>query len=58
MIIFDTLEDLQYQINSLTLDKYNSMLPAIKENFERSKQYLLAEDWVFLNTDIFKEYKK
>lgn len=57
MIIIDNLEDLQYQINSLTLDKYNSMLPAIKENFELSKKYLLAEDWIYENTDIFKEYK-
>ena len=58
MIIFNTLEDLQSQINSLTLDKYNSMLPAINENFERAKSFTLAEDWIFENTDIFKEYKK
>lgn len=57
IITFDTLEDLQYEINSLDLDKYNSMLPAIKENFELSKKYLLAEDFIWENTDIFKEYK-
>lgn len=54
MIIFDTIEDLQSQINSLDLNKYNSMLPAIKENFETAKnRYLLAEDWIYENTDIF-----
>lgn len=54
MIIFNDTNDLLYQISSLTLEKYQSMLPAIQDNFERAKKYLIAEDWLYNNTKIFK----
>ena len=54
MIIFNDIEDLLFKINSLSLEKYNDMLPAIKENFEKAKEFLIAEDWIYKNTKIFK----
>ena len=54
MIIFDDLSTLLNKINTLSLEKYQSMLPAINDNFNRAKQYLTSEDWLFNNTNIFK----
>jgi hypothetical protein len=54
MIIFNDIEDLLNKINTLSLDKYQSMLPAIKDNFERAKKYLTSEEWLYHNTNIFK----
>lgn len=54
MIIFNDIEDLLNKINTLSLDKYHSMLPAINDNFERAKKYLTSEDWLFRNSNIFK----
>ncbi len=58
MIIFDNTEDLLTKINSLSLEKYQSMLPSIKNNFELAKNYLTSEDWLFYNSDIFTNLKK
>lgn len=54
MIIFNDIEDLLYQLNSLSLEKYKSMLSAVKDNFDLAKKYLIAEDWIFENTNVFK----
>ncbi len=54
MIIFNDVEDLLSKLNSLSLEQYNNMLPAIKENFEKAKEFLIAEDWIYKNTKIFK----
>lgn len=54
MIIFNDVEDLLSKLNSLSLEQYNNMLPAIKENFEKAKEFLIAEDWIYENTKIFK----
>lgn len=54
MVIFNDIEDLLFKINSLSLEKYNNMLPAIKENFEKAREFLIAEDWIYKNTKIFK----
>lgn len=54
MLIFNDLNDLLPQLKSLSLDKYLSMLDAVKENYEKAKKsFLIAEDWIFENTDIF-----
>lgn len=53
MIIFNDIDDLLNKISSLSLDKYKYMLPAINDNFERSKKYLNSEDWLYCNTNIF-----
>ena len=47
MIIFDKIEDLDEIINNLTFDKYNNMKAAIQENFEKAKEYLIAEDYIY-----------
>ena len=49
MIIFDNFEDLDEIINNLTIEKYNNMLDAIKENFDNAKEYLIAEDYIYKN---------
>lgn len=54
MIIFNDIEDLLSKLNSLSLEQYNNMLPSIKDNFERAKEFLIAEDWIYKNTKIFK----
>ena len=53
IIIFNDIDDLLNQINELSLEKYQSMLPAINDNFERAKKYLTSEDWLYSNTNIF-----
>ena len=54
MIIFNDIEDLLSKLNLLSLEQYNNMLPAITENFEKAKEFLIAEDWIYKNTKIFK----
>lgn len=54
MLIFNDINHLLLIINSLSYEKYNSMLPAINENYEKAKQFLIAEDWIYTNTKIFK----
>lgn len=54
MIIVDNLEDIDRALNQITIEKYNSMLPAITDNFNRAKEFLIAEDWIYNNTQIFK----
>ena len=53
ILVFNDLNDLHIQINDLSLDKYNAMLEAVKENFEKAKNYLIAEDWIYNNSSIF-----
>ena len=53
IIVFNDIEDLFIKLNTLSLDKYNYMLPAINDNFERAKKYLTSEDWLYNNTNIF-----
>lgn len=53
VIVFDDFDTLLTQLESLSLEKYISMLPAIRENFELAKEYLIAEDWIYKNTKIF-----
>lgn len=54
IIIFNNIEDLLHKLNSLSLEKYKSMLSAVKDNFDLVNKYLIAEDWIFKNTNIFK----
>jgi hypothetical protein len=55
MLIFDDLNTLLNHVNTLSLEKYQSMLLAIKENYEIAKNFLIAEDWLYENTNIFKK---
>jgi len=49
MIIFDKIEDLPRILEDLSIDKYLSMKNAIEENFEKAKEYLIAEDYIYKN---------
>jgi len=45
MIIFDTIDEIKEMIEDLTQEKYESMKPHIEDNFERSKEFLMSEDY-------------
>jgi len=47
VISFNTLEDLKKIINSLSIDLYNSKIESIKNNLHKSKEYLMAEDYMW-----------
>ena len=49
MIIFNELSEVTDIINNLSFEKYNSMKSAIEENFEKAKEYLIAEDYIYKN---------
>jgi hypothetical protein len=46
---FNNIEELYKHIDSLTPDLYYSKMSAIKDNFERCKQYRIIEDYIFEN---------
>lgn len=52
MIIVDDLNHLQNELETLSFEKYKSMESAILKNFEKSKEFILAEDWIFKNTKL------
>lgn len=47
MICFNDIHDIAYILNDLSLEKYNSMLDSVKENLEKSMDYLMAENYMF-----------
>lgn len=49
MILFDDIDDLENIMNDLTKDKYDEMKPYIEENFEKAKNYLISEDYIWEN---------
>jgi hypothetical protein len=49
MIIFDNLVELGKILDGISLDKYIKMKSAIEENFEKAKEYLIAEDYIYKN---------
>ena len=49
MIIFNNIEELSNILNNLSIEKYNSMKGAIQENFEKAKEFLIAEDYIYKN---------
>lgn len=57
MIIFNDVNDLKIKLNDLSLEKYEMMKPEINENFEKAKQFLIAEDWIYNNTKILNKIK-
>ena len=46
ILYFKTLEELETILASLTIEKYESMLEAAKENFEKAKYYMRLDDIV------------
>jgi hypothetical protein len=49
LLIFNTFEELESILNSLTLELYNSKLSYVKQNFEIANKYLTVEDWLIYN---------
>ena len=47
MIIFDNVEELVGIINNLSIDDYIKRLESIKNNFNKSKKYLLPDDIIY-----------
>jgi hypothetical protein len=54
IITFNTLEELDNILENLTEDDYNSRLDSIKHNFEKAKEFVSPEDWIYNNLDILK----
>jgi len=53
MIILNDVDDFEHIFPTLTRELYDSFLPYIKENFSLAQNYILAEDWIFNNLNIF-----
>lgn len=53
-ITFDSVEDLPKIFSELNSKDYESKIPYIKENFEKALEFILSEDWIYQNTNIFK----
>lgn len=52
-IIFDSEKDLPNIKAELNPENYQKKLPYIQENFEKALEYILIEDWIYKNTNIF-----
>jgi len=49
MILFDKHEDLENILNNLSPEKYLKMRNVVQENFEKAKDYLISEDYIYKN---------
>ncbi len=47
IIFFDTVDELENILADMSEDQYNSMLPAIEDNFNRVDEYRIPEDWCY-----------
>ena len=49
MIVCSSLEEIIEAVKEVSLKLYQQRLPAIRENMETARQYMIAEDWIFEN---------
>lgn len=49
IIFFETVEELKNILDNLTEEDYINRMEAIKNNLDKSKEFILAEDWIFKN---------
>jgi hypothetical protein len=49
MIIFDDIYEMKPILNSINLNTYNEKIESVRNNFEKAKKYLIAEDYMFEN---------
>lgn len=49
MILFDNIDELTKILDELSFEKYEKMKDAIEDNFEKAKEYLIAEDFIYKN---------
>jgi len=54
IITFSDIEELESIIINISEDFYLSKINSIQKNFEEEKKYLLAENWIYKNTNILK----
>lgn len=47
ILTFDTVDELKQILNNISLDKYQEMLPYVKENFEKAEKYFRPEKWIY-----------
>lgn len=55
ILSFDTIEELEEIVSKISPEMYNSKIKSIETNYEKSKDFLLAEEWIYKNTKIFKK---
>jgi len=53
IIHFDTIEELFELLPTLTPELYRKKIEAVRHNAEAAEQFVLAEDWIYRNTDLF-----
>jgi len=49
MIIVDSLDDIKDAVASVSIGQYEGMLEYIESNFNKCKEYLIAEDYIYEN---------
>lgn len=47
IITFDNIRELDYIISNLNAEIYKNKIHEIKDNFEKAKEYLIAEDYIY-----------
>lgn len=46
VITVDNIDDIEAVVREATPERYEAMLPAVRDNFWRAKDFYLAEDWL------------
>jgi len=54
ILVFNTTEELEKILYNLSENEYNRKYESVKNNFEKAKEFLISEDWIYRNTKIFK----
>lgn len=49
MLVFDNLDELKKIVNGVSIELYNLKLEYARVNFEKAKEYLIAEDYMYKN---------
>lgn len=57
IILFDDYNELPGILESLSFDKYNSMINYVSENFKLVDTFRTAEDWLYINYPYLFDYK-
>ena len=49
MILFNEIGELNKILKEISFEQYVKMKDAIEENFEKAKEFLIAEDYIYKN---------